>query len=143
MNLFYKFVALINAKRPRMESGKVIKIGALSGALSVMIGAFGAHGLEALLIENGRLNTFETAVKYQFYHSLALLLVGLLMQNNLSKYLTWATNLFVLGILMFSGSLYVLSLSHFTLLGAITPIGGLFFIFGWLALYKSMSSREK
>jgi len=123
-----------------MESGKVIKIAALSGALSVMIGAFGAHGLEALLIENGRLDTFETAVQYQFYHSLALLLVGLLMQNNLSKYLTWTASLFVLGILVFSGSLYVLSISNYTLLGAITPIGGLSFILGWLTLYKSVSS---
>jgi uncharacterized membrane protein YgdD (TMEM256/DUF423 family) len=125
-----------------MESGKVIKIAALSGALSVMIGAFGAHGLEGLLIESGRFDTFETAVKYQFYHSLALLLVGLIMQTNISKYLTWATNLFVLGILVFSGSLYVLSITNYTMLGAITPIGGLFFILGWLALYKSVNRVE-
>ena len=122
-----------------MESEKVIKIAALSGALAVGLGAFGAHGLEGLLIENGRFDTFETAVKYQFYHSLALLLVGLLVQTNISKYLTWATNLFVLGILVFSGSLYVLSITNYTMLGAITPIGGLFFILGWLALYKSVN----
>ena len=126
-----------------MESEKVIRAAAISGALAVCIGAFGAHGLEDLLIQNGRLATFETAVKYQFYHSLALLLVGLLMQTNQSKYLTRATNLFVLGILVFSGSLYVLSITNYTLLGAITPIGGLFFIFGWLALYKSVSIQKK
>jgi len=126
-----------------MESEKVIRAAAISGALAVCIGAFGAHGLEDLLIQNGRLATFETAVKYQFYHSLALLLVGLLMQNNLSKYLTWTTNFFALGILVFSGSLYVLSMTNFTWLGAITPIGGVFFIFGWLALYKSVRIQKK
>tara|TARA_B100000900_G_scaffold309371_1_gene268080 strand:+ start:374 stop:754 length:381 start_codon:yes stop_codon:yes gene_type:complete len=123
-----------------MESLKVIKIGALSGVLSVLFGAFGAHGLEDLLFANGRIDTFETAVKYQFYHSLALLFIGILMQTYQVKYLTWATNLFIFGIVMFSGSLYVLSLTNFTLLGAITPIGGLFFVFGWLALYKSTNS---
>jgi uncharacterized membrane protein YgdD (TMEM256/DUF423 family) len=126
-----------------MESEKVIKIAALSGALAVGIGAFGAHGLEDLLIQNGRLDTFETAVKYQFYHSLALLLVGLLMHTNFSHYLTWTINLFVIGILVFSGSLYVLSITNYTLLGAITPIGGVFFILGWLSLYKSMRSVER
>ena len=125
-----------------MESRKVIKIAALSGALSVLIGAFGAHGLEDLLFANGRVDTFETAVKYQFYHSLAMLLIGILMQTNQVKYLTWAANLFVFGIVVFSGSLYVLSLTNFTLLGAITPIGGLFFVFGWLALYKSTNPSE-
>lgn len=125
-----------------MESRKVIKIAALSGALSVLIGAFGAHGLEDLLFANDRVDTFETAVKYQFYHSLAMLLIGILMQTNQVKYLTWAANLFVFGIVVFSGSLYVLSLTNFTLLGAITPIGGLFFVFGWLALYKSTNPSE-
>ena len=105
--------------------------------------AFGAHGLEDLLIENDRVDTFETAVKYQFYHSLALLFIGILMQTNQVKYLTWATNFFAFGVLVFSGSLYVLSMTNFTLLGAITPIGGLFFIFGWLALYKSTTRKAE
>ena len=126
-----------------MESRKVIKIAALSGTLSVLIGAFGAHGLEDLLIENDRVDTFETAVKYQFYLSLALLFIGILMQTNQVKYLTWATNFFAFGVLVFSGSLYVLSMTNFTLLGAITPIGGLFFIFGWLALYKSTTRKAE
>lgn len=120
---------------------KVVKIGALLGAISVMIGAFGAHGLEEVLRENSRLDTFETAVKYQFYHTLALILVGFLMKTNTSKYLAWAANFFILGVLIFSGSLYVLSITNYTVLGAITPIGGLFFIFGWLALFRAESVK--
>ena len=70
-----------------MNSVKTLKLAALFGFLSVLIGAFGAHGLEGVLIENQRLETYKTAVNYQFYHTLALLLVGVLMMSNPSKYL--------------------------------------------------------
>jgi len=123
-----------------MNSVKTLKIAALFGFLSVLIGAFGAHGLEDVLIENQRLETYKTAVNYQFYHTLALLLVGVLMMSNPSKYLIRSAKMFVYGILFFSGSLYLLSLTNYTFIGVVTPIGGLFFVFGWLALYKSFSN---
>ena len=111
-----------------------IIIGGISGMLSVMIGAFGAHALQSTLTENQRLDTFETAVKYQFYHSLALILLGLLMVQFQHKAFNVAGYGFIAGILIFSGSLYILSLSGITKLGAITPFGGLAFIIGWGAL---------
>lgn len=109
-------------------------IAGILGALSVAIGAFGAHGLKDLLLENGRLDTFETAVKYQFYHTLALLVLGLLMLRFESKFLLYAAGFMVLGIVVFSGSLYILCLTNITSLGAITPLGGLAFICGWIFL---------
>lgn len=123
-----------------MNSVKTLKIAAFFGFLSVLIGAFGAHGLEEVLIENQRLETYKTAVNYQFYHTLALLLVGVLMMSNPSKYLIRSAKMFVFGILLFSGSLYFLSLTNYTFIGVVTPIGGLFFIIGWFALYKSFSN---
>ncbi len=107
--------------------------GSLLGMLSVMIGAFGAHALKTTLEATNRLETFETAVKYQFYHSLALILLGLLMVQFQHKAFNIAGYGFMAGILLFSGSLYVLSLTGITKLGAITPLGGLAFIIGWAA----------
>lgn len=117
-----------------MTAKTIIILASVLGALSVGIGAFGAHGLEATLTANGRLDTFETAVKYQFYHTLALLLVGILLLNIDSQMLGYAAWCFVLGIVIFSGSLYTLSLTNITWLGAITPLGGLAFIAGWVLL---------
>lgn len=119
---------------------KVILLTATAlGALSVMIGAFGAHALRPLLTQTNRLDTFETAVKYQFYHTLALLAVGLLLYHINHTALSVAAWCFVLGILIFSGSLYVLCLSGITWLGAITPIGGTLLIAGWIALLLAVA----
>jgi len=106
-------------------------IAASLGALSVMIGAFGAHALRATLEAQNRLDTFETAVKYQFYHVFALLGVALLLFHFQSKWLGWAGYAFVGGIFIFSGSLYILCLTGNTKWGAVTPFGGLLFIAGW------------
>ena len=122
-----------------MSAKAVLILAGILGALSVGIGAFGAHGLEATLTANGRVETFETAVKYQFYHTLALLLLGILMLNFQQSYLTYAAYAFTGGIVVFSGSLYVLSLTNMTWLGAITPIGGLGFILGWVFLILGVS----
>ena len=108
--------------------------GSIFGAMSVMIGAFGAHALRNLLTQTNRLETFETAVKYQFYHALALLLVGLLCFHLDHAGMRWAAMCFVGGILVFSGSLYILCLTGVTWLGAITPIGGTLMIIGWFSL---------
>lgn len=114
----------------------IIKYAAVSGALVVAIGAFGAHGLKEFLIETQRLETFETAVKYHFYHTLALLFIGLFNNRYNSKWLNYAAISMVFGIIIFSGSLYILCLTQASWLGVITPIGGLFFITGWLLLLK-------
>lgn len=122
-----------------MTAKTVLIIAGVLGALSVGIGAFGAHGLQDTLSANGKVDTFETAVKYQFYHTLALLLLGILMMNFQHAYLNYAAYAFIAGIVVFSGSLYVLSLTNISILGAITPIGGLGFIAGWVFLVLGVS----
>lgn len=109
-------------------------MGAISGGLAVAIGAFGAHALKPLLMETGREATFELAVRYQFYHALALLATGLLTSETRRKTLHYSSLCFVLGIILFSGSLYVLCFTGIKMLGAITPFGGVFFILGWVLL---------
>lgn len=112
-----------------------ITVGALSGFLSVALGAFGAHALRDRLSAD-MLSTFQTGVSYQMYHALGLLAVGILLgrfSTSGSPWLTASGWLFVAGTLLFSGSLYALSLSGVTVLGAITPLGGLAFLAGWLA----------
>jgi len=109
------------------------------GALSVMIGAFGAHALRASLEAQGRLETFETAVKYQFYHTLALLAIGLLMYKISDKLLGYAGYSMIGGVIIFSGSLYILCLSGIRWLGAVTPIGGVLMIIGWALLFWAVA----
>ncbi len=125
-----------------MTAKTILILGGILGVLSVGIGAFGAHGLEATLTANARLETFETAVKYQFYHTLALILLGILMLNVQSNYFSYAGIAFLVGIVIFSGSLYTLSLTNITWLGAITPIGGLAFILGWIFLILGVSKTQ-
>lgn len=116
-----------------------IQAGATLGLLGVAIGAFGAHALRVMLETSGRAATFETAVKYQFYHALALVLVGVLMQlfgsnPTIVKLLNWSGYSFLGGTLIFSGSLYILCFTGITWLGAITPLGGVAMIVGWALL---------
>ena len=111
-----------------------ITLAALSGMLAVVFGAFGAHALKNRL-DDYAMGVFETAVQYHFYHTLALLGVGLLAltlpESPLLKSSGW---LFTVGLVVFSGSLYVLSLTGLRWLGAVTPLGGLAFIAGWVCL---------
>lgn len=111
-----------------------ILLGSLSGMLAVGFGAFGAHALKARL-DDYSMGVFETAVQYHFYHSFALLIVGILALSQphtaLLKSSGW---LFFIGLFIFSGSLYILSLTGLRWLGAITPLGGLAFIGGWACL---------
>ena len=108
--------------------------GSILGGLGVALGAFGAHGLEDRLTSDA-LSTYETAARYQMYHALALLAVAYAVarwpESNLSIIAGW---LFVAGIVVFSGSLYLLSLTDVRWLGAIAPLGGAAFIAGWLCL---------
>lgn len=109
------------------------------GALSVALGAFGAHALKELLTEQA-LHTFETAVRYQFYHVFALALTGILYTTYPGRPLRIAGRLFIAGMILFSGSLYLLtalnacSIEGFKWLGAITPLGGVAFMAAWLSL---------
>ena len=117
-----------------MQKQTSLLLGAISGGLAVAIGAFGAHALKPLLMETGREATFELAVRYQFYHALALLATGLLTSETSRKTLHYSSLCFVFGIILFSGSLYVLCFTGIKMLGAITPFGGVFFILGWVLL---------
>jgi uncharacterized membrane protein YgdD (TMEM256/DUF423 family) len=123
-----------------------IRAGAIFGALAVILGAFGAHALKNIL-EPSQLQTFETAVKYQFYHSFALLAVGIMYGYIQSKQLKLASIFFIIGTILFSGSLYTLIFLKKTMsvglggIGILTPIGGLFFIAGWLCILLAASKR--
>ncbi len=107
-------------------------IAAVFGALAVLLGAFAAHGLKNTLSAE-YLAVLQTGVQYQFIHALALLLVALLAQHRASRALVFAAIFFTLGIILFSGSLYVLVLTAFKP-GLITPIGGSLLVLGWLSL---------
>ena len=110
---------------------------AAAGGLAVVLGAFGAHGLRGR-IEERLFETFQTAVEYQMYHSLALMMVAILMrERGRSLALDIASYAFILGVLLFSGSLYGLVLTNMGWLGPVTPVGGLCFIVGWSALVCS------
>lgn len=118
-----------------MTAKIILQIAALLGGLGVAIGAFGAHGLRAMLEASGRFDTFETAVRYQFYHTLALLAVGVLLHARPElRLLSTAAWLWTGGVIVFSGSLYLLCFTGVTKLGAVAPIGGLLLIAGWIAL---------
>jgi uncharacterized membrane protein YgdD (TMEM256/DUF423 family) len=110
-------------------------LGALSGGTAVVLGAFGAHALRARLAETA-LATWQTAVSYQFSHALALLAVAILLRLGwgAERPLTLAGVAFSVGIVLFSGSLYLLALGGPRWLGPVTPVGGLGFILGWVAL---------
>ncbi len=110
----------------------------ISGALAVSLGAFGAHALKAKLSASGLLSTYETAVAYHFYHTMALLAIGLLAMKFPSATLNWSGYAMIAGLVIFSGSLYVLCLSGVRWLGAITPIGGLALIAGWVLLFVAV-----
>ncbi|MBV1884837.1 MAG: DUF423 domain-containing protein, partial [Gammaproteobacteria bacterium] len=106
-------------------------LGSVGAGLAVLLGAFGAHGLKGRLDAHA-LEVFQTGVQYQFYHSLGLILVGLTLAQFLeSSLLLWSGRLFTVGIVLFSGSLYLVSLLGIRWLGIITPFGGLAFIAGW------------
>ncbi|MEP7256176.1 MAG: DUF423 domain-containing protein [Ferruginibacter sp.] len=123
-----------------------LRTAAILGALSVALGAFAAHGLKQILPAD-LLQIFETAVRYQFYHVFALLAVGILYAAFPGKLMKWAGYLFITGIILFSGSLYLLCYAkHNELplnwLGAITPLGGAAFIGGWVMLFAAVAKRN-
>ena len=111
--------------------------GAVLGCLVVILGAFGAHGLKDILDEYGK-TIYEKAVLHHMFHTMAILVLGLIekIQPELQLFLVgWA---FILGIILFSGSLYILAITGIKSLGIITPIGGVFFIIGWVLLFMKV-----
>lgn len=120
---------------------RILIIAAISGALAVMLGAFGAHGLKKVVTPE-MLEVFKTGVQYQFYHTFALLVVGILMQFGKSKALKWSGYLFITGIILFSGSLYLLTITGLKPLGIITPFGGVAFIAGWIMLALHFRAKK-
>ena len=121
-----------------MKSKNILIVICTSGLLAVVLGAFGAHGLKPHLSPYQQV-IYEKGVSYQFYHTLAAFLACVLYEVRQLRYLLTAAVLFLIGILFFSGSLYILATADLTgfplkLAGPVTPIGGLFFIAGWATL---------
>lgn len=124
-----------------------LRTAAIMGLLAVVLGAFGAHGLKQVVPADA-LNTYETGVRYQFYHALALLATGILFEKFPSRFMRYAGICFITGIVLFSGSLYGLTaiLATETVglrgIGIVTPFGGLFFIAGWLCLFLGIGRKQ-
>jgi uncharacterized membrane protein YgdD (TMEM256/DUF423 family) len=124
-----------------------IKIATLIGALSVIMGAFGAHKLKEMLAPEV-LSSFQTGVTYQFYHCFALLAVGILYKRYQNQWMEWAGRLFILGIILFSGSLYLLTALEATKeiglegFGVLTPLGGLLLVAGWISFFLAIPSNK-
>lgn len=112
---------------------KVVMVAACSALVAVMLGAFGAHGLKAVLSAS-ELTTFETGVRYQMYHALAMLVLPALTSVVPVVWLTRVAVAFAVGTVLFSGSLYLLVLTGMKGFGPVTPVGGVAFIVGWLIL---------
>lgn len=125
-----------------------LRTAAVLGLLAVTLGAFGAHGLKKIVPAEA-ISTFETGVRYQFYHALALLAIGMLFEKFPVKSMRLAGSFFITGVVLFSGSLYALTFLQATSsvglggLGILTPIGGLFFIAGWVCLFMAVGANKK
>ena len=125
-----------------------LKIAAFMGALTVIFGAFAAHAIKSR-VNAETLSIFETGVRYQMYHVFAIFLVGIIYKEFPFKYMIWAGNLFLAGIILFSGSLYALTFfkangqENMNWLGAVTPFGGTCFIVGWSLILFSLYQPKK
>ena len=123
-----------------------LSIGAILGGLAVALGAFGAHGLKKI-VSPETVATYQTGVQYQMYHALALLIIGVLSERYMSSFVIYAGLFFLAGIVCFSGSLYlIVSMQAMNkvipgAIGIITPIGGLFFIIGWILLLAGIIKK--
>ena len=127
---------------------RFLKIASFMGALTVIFGAFAAHAIKSR-VNAETLSIFETGVRYQMYHVFAIFLVGIIYKEFPFKYMIWAGNLFLAGIILFSGSLYALTFfkangnENMNWLGAVTPFGGTCFIVGWSLILLSLYQTKK
>ncbi len=119
-----------------------IKVGALLGLISVALGAFGAHAFKISLKASNHFETFETAIRYQYYGAFALIIVGILASQFPNKYGKWAGFLFLFGTLIFSGSLHLICFSGINVFGAIAPIGGICLMLAWVFLYLNIKNSK-
>ncbi len=117
-----------------------LALGSVSAAIGVAAGAFGAHGLKNILSPD-MLAIYEVAVRYQIYHALGIIASGVLELHGISRHIRSAGWLFLAGTILFSGSLYILTLTGIRWLGAVTPLGGVAFIGGWLVLAYAVMKR--
>jgi len=123
-----------------------LTVGAISGCLCVILGAFAAHKLKDVLPADA-VSVFDTAVRYQFYHTVALFIVAVLYEKFPNKLMKWAGNCFIIGVILFSGSLYGLTIlrltdtTGFDKIGVITPFGGTFLIAGWLLIFLGVNKK--
>jgi uncharacterized membrane protein YgdD (TMEM256/DUF423 family) len=126
-----------------LSQKQTLLVAAALGLFAVSFGAFGTHALKPMLTESGRLETYELAVRYHFYHTFAMLGGGILMGKYNATSLKVSALLFLIGTLLFSGSLYALCLLNISKLAIVTPFGGVFLITGWAALFITfLRSRE-
>lgn len=116
--------------------------GSLLLAVGVLIGAFGAHGLKSM-VEAEKLTTFETGVRYHFYHALGIMIVGLIQQLCPELNLKSVTKVFLLGILFFSFNCYIYVVSGLKIFALLVPVGGFLFIIGWIMMFWKISSLGK
>lgn len=117
-----------------MIDRRFVILAAVLGAVGVALGAFGAHGLAGVFEANGRGDTFQTASDYHMYHALALLFVGLAGGHMAGRWAQWAGYLLLAGVVLFSGSLYILAIFDVGFMGAVAPLGGTALIAGWLGI---------
>ena len=123
-----------------MDSRRTLAIAAALLALATLLGAFGAHALKAQLPQD-RLQVYETAVRYHFINSLGLLAIGVLMRSMDSEMLRWCAVVLLTGIILFSGSLYLLTFGAPRPIGVVTPVGGLLLMVGWVLLVITVWRR--
>lgn len=128
--------------RMKEQSKRFLIIASISGFVGVALGAFGAHGLKEVLTAE-MLDVFKTGVRYQMYNTFALIAIGMLVEKYSSGALVVSGWLFVVGIILFSGSLYMLALTQAHLLGLITPFGGLCFLAGWISMAIGIAKIKK
>ena len=126
-----------------LNQKQTFQAGAAFGVLGVALGAFGAHALKPTLVSNNSLETYELAVRYQFYHAFALLIIGLIMEKIITKSLGYAALFMIAGIILFSGSLYALAFKAGKLVAFVTPIGGIFLIAGWFFILLAVGRKSK
>lgn len=119
-----------------------LQAGSLLALLGVALGAFGAHALEKMLETSGRTATFETAVKYQFYHAIGLILIGILSKEFTDKWLTYSGFAMLFGVLIFSGALYAICFTGIKAFGAVAPIGGSLLIVAWGLLFWVVTNKQ-
>jgi uncharacterized membrane protein YgdD (TMEM256/DUF423 family) len=118
-------------------------VGSFSGFAAVGLGAFAAHGLKGFLQQTGHTQIFETAVRFQFYHTLALLLTGVLLHLEFHPMIKYTAICFIIGMVFFSGSLYAMALTGWVIFGPLTPIGGILLIIGWAILFVGIYRTKK